>query len=875
MQLLERDSFAGVLDSTLSRIARGAGHVVLISGEAGIGKTSVIRHFTAAHEKTACILWGGCEALFTPHPLAPLHDIARQIGGDFPAAISSAPSRHEVFNATLDRFARLPVPTVAIIEDVHWADEATLDLIKFLGRRLDRLGVMFVVSYRDDEVNEKHPLRSVIGDLPLASATRLQLPPLSETAVGQLAQAAGRSSGSLYAATGGNPFFVTEVLATAESKVPSTVSDAVIARIARLSDAARRVAHLVSIVPGRAERWLLDRTIAPSPDAVQECQNAGMIAYPDYSLGFRHELARRAVEDSISPAARQDLNASVLAELLRHGEDKIAIGRLVHHADHAGDSRAVLSFAPVAAERAAAVGAHREAAVYLRTALRHGASLSDVARARLLAKLSYECYLTNQLPESIAMRTASLALWRSMGSRLEEGDSLRWLSRLAWFNGQTAPAGAYAVEAVDVLEALPHGRELAMAYSNRAQLHMLADDVAPALAWGQKALDLATTLHETEIRIHALINIGTAKLIGRDPSGRQDLELALQMALEHGFEEHAARAYTNLSTSLIRSLEFSSAARYLKAGITHCEERDLDSMMRYLMAHRAESSLALGQWNEASSDADLIVRHAGVAPITKIPALVVLGRLRARRGDPDMESPLAEAHELAVPTNEMQRLGPVLAAQAEAAWLHGTGTKSLLMELTQVYEIGLKGTDVWIRSELAYWLWRHGRLPATQSGFPNPYTLQITGDWKAAAAAWEKIGCPYEQASALADGDDESVLRAALGIFERLGAAPMAAVVRRKLRARGVRRIPRGAQERTRQNPCGMTNREMKVLELLVAGQRNAEIARRLFVSEKTVGHHVSSVLAKLGVRSRGEAAAAAMKLGLYDPKAGPPSINK
>jgi DNA-binding CsgD family transcriptional regulator len=875
MQLLERDLYVEALNASLERVRGGTGCVTLVAGEAGIGKTSLLRDFAARHEKAARVYWGGCEALFTPHPLAPLHDIARQIGGGFPEQIAAAVGRHEVFNATLARFVELPPPTVVVIEDAHWADEATLDLIKFLGRRLQRLGLLLVISYRDDEVGGKHPLRSVIGDLPTASVSRVQLPPLSEAAVRLLAQAAGRSSVSLHETTGGNPFFVTEVLATAENKVPTTVSDAVIARIARLSDAARRIAHLVSIVPGKTERWLVDRTVAPGQEAVQECLNAGMITWPDHSLGFRHELARRAVEDSTPTDVRRDLNALALAELLRFGADKVAIGRLVHHADQAADSAAVLRFAPQAASRAAAVGAHREAAVYLRTALRHGAALSDVERARLLAKLSYECYLTNQLPEAIEMRMTSLALWRSLGSRLEEGDTLRWLSRISWFNGQTAAAGTYAVQAVDVLESLPHGRELAMAYSNRAQLHMLADEVVPALAWGGKALDLATILDETEIRIHALINIGTAKFIGRDPTGRQDLELALQMGLEGDFGEHVARAYTNLSTCLIRGLEFSSAAKYLQAGIAYCEERDLDSMKRYLMACRAENSLALGHWNEASADADSIVRHPGVAPIAKIPALVVLGRLRARRGDPDMESPLAEAHELAVPTNEMQRLGPALVAQAEAAWLHGLPTKNFLTELAEAYEVGLKGTDIWRQSELAYWLWRHGRLTATQAGQLNPYTVQITGDWKAAAAMWEKIGCPYEQASALADSEDEGSLRTALVIFERLGAAPMAAVVRRKLRASGVRGIPRGAQERTRQNPCGMTNREMKVLELLVAGQRNAEIARRLFVSEKTVGHHVSSVLAKLGVRSRGEAAAAAMKLGLYGTKAAPPPANK
>ena len=190
MQLLERESYIEELSALLDRIPSVGGCVALISGEAGIGKTSLLREFAAVQNKAACVLWGGCEALFTPHPLAPLQDISRQIGGDFPKAICAAANRHEIFNATLDQFARLPAPSVVVIEDAHWADDATLDLIKFLGRRLARLGVMLMVSYRDDEVNDKHPLRSVIGDLPPASLCRVRLQPLSEGAVG----AAGRGS---------------------------------------------------------------------------------------------------------------------------------------------------------------------------------------------------------------------------------------------------------------------------------------------------------------------------------------------------------------------------------------------------------------------------------------------------------------------------------------------------------------------------------------------------------------------------------------------------------------------------------------------------------------------------------------------------------
>src|SRR5262245_8438097 len=500
MPLLERDSYIDLLGALLKRVSvkdggEPNGCVVLVSGECGIGKTSLLRQFAELHGKEACFVWGGCEALFTPHPLAPLQDIARQIGGEFAQAIARADSRHEIFNTTLDKLASLAGSAVVIIEDVHWADEATLDLIKFFSRRRQRLGLMVVLSYRDDEVGDKHPLRAVLGDLPPSIVRRIDLPPLSEGAVGQLAEAAGQSAAGLHAVTGGNPFYVTEVLAGGDSKVPATVSDAVIARRARLSDEARRVAHLVSIVPGKAERWLIDGVLEPAGATMHECLKAGMVALPDGSLGFRHEIARSAVEHSMSVPEQQDLHAAVLAMLLQRGEGKVAIARLVHHADHAADSAAVLRFAPLAAERAAALAAHREAAHHLRIALRHanllGTALPDEERALLLERLSYECYLTDEMAAALEAREQALALWRALGSRRREGDTLRWLSRLSWFTARKAAAEAYATEAVAVLEGLPPGRELAMAYSNCAQLRMLAEDVAGVVEWGNKALELA------------------------------------------------------------------------------------------------------------------------------------------------------------------------------------------------------------------------------------------------------------------------------------------------------------------------------------------------------------------------------------------------
>jgi predicted ATPase/DNA-binding CsgD family transcriptional regulator len=880
MSLLERDYHLDALDGWLDQVAAGTGCIALVMGEAGIGKTSLLQHFAARQDKAARVLWGGCEALFTPHPLAPLYDIARQIGGDFPAAIAAATRRASVFNATIDELTRGPQPTILIFEDAHWADEATLDLIKFLGRRLQRIGVLLIISYRDDEVNPTHPLRSVIGDLPPASLRRLQLVPLSAAAVATLAEAAGRSAHGLLEIARGNPFFVTEALAVEENQVPATVRDAVIARLARLSAPARAIADLTAVVPGRIERWLLDEaagvgTAGGNGEAIQECLNVGMVALEDGALAFRHELARRAAEEFLPVPQRQELHGRILAALLIRAENRgwneaaraIPLARLAHHAEQAGDGAAVLRLAPLAAERAAAMGSHREAAAHYGSALRHAEALAPERRAELLERQSYECYLTDQIDQAIAARQAALDLWRRAGNRLKEGDTLRWLSRLSWFTGRNAEAEQFAIAAIRILENLPAGPELAMTYSNCAQLYMLADKTELALHWGGKAIALATELGDLEILSHALNNVGTAKAMTLDAHGHDDLARALRLALEGGFQEHAARAYTNIASAAVRQRDFKRADPALQDGIAYCEERDLGSWLRYMTAFRAARHLAQGAWERAAEDAQVVIQHPRVATVTKIPALVVLGLVRARRGD-SVETTLAEARALAWPTGEVQRIGPIVAAQAELAWLKGS-PRAALEDLRHGCDLARERSDPWTRGELAYWSWRCGAAVEAEGPAAEPFALQIAGDWRKAAAAWEALGCPYEQAMALADGDEECSLREGLAICERLGAAPLAGILRRKLRARGVRGIARGAQERTKANPHGLTARELKVLGLLVEGCRNAEIARRLFVAEKTVDHHVSAILAKLDVRSRGAAAAAANRLGLCDTVSG------
>jgi DNA-binding CsgD family transcriptional regulator len=860
MHLLEREIYLDALSAGLTALDNGRGCIALVSGEAGMGKSALIQQFASTLRKSVRLYWGSCEALFTPHPLAPLHDIARQAGGDLPAVLTAATNRELIFQATIDHFAQGLKPTVVIFEDVHWADEATLDLIKFLGRRLQRLPVMLVISYRDDEVSVHHPLRSVIGDLPGFLVTRISLPPLSEAAVKTMAQRAGRGAAGLREATGGNPFFVTETLAAPENAVPVTVRDAVLARISRLSDPARAVANLAAIVPGKLESWLLESVLAPADKAIEECLAAGMVSR-EQAIAFRHELARQAVENNLAAPIRQGLHARIMAALQARPQGSVPTARVVHHADCADDSSAVLQFAPVAAEEALSLGAHRQAAAHLATSLRHAASLSDEKRARLLNRLSYEYYLTGQITEAIGATELAHSLWKAAGDRYQEGDSLRWLSRLMWFTTNKAEADRYAALAVATLEPLPPGRELAMAYSNLAQLHMLADEAELTLVAGGKALELARKLGDTEIESHALNNVGTARLAAQDQTGYEDLERSLALALKSGFHEHAGRAYSNMATAAVRARQLARANRYFEQGIPYCLERDLYSG-NYMIGARAEARLAQGDWDGATEDAELISRNSKMPPVAKIPALIALARVRARRGDPGVDAVLEEASALAFASSELQRIAPVVAARAEAAWLRGTLSDSV-DEVIRAFELSSGRSDIWIHGELTFWLKRAGRLEKRTGRVAQPWALQLAGDWQGAAAAWAAVDCPYERAVALADSEEEVALREALQVFERLGAGPMTQMTRRRMRDLGIRNVPRGAQARTQQNPLELTRRQLQVLTLIGEGRRNADIARRIFVSEKTVDHHVTAILQKLEVHSRGEAAAIAHRLGL------------
>jgi DNA-binding CsgD family transcriptional regulator/tetratricopeptide (TPR) repeat protein len=859
--LLERSHHLAALRESLAAVrGSSSGRLLLVGGEAGVGKTVLIRQFCDEERRSARILSGACDALFTPAPLGPLLELA-DAGGDLERLVESGAKPHEVV-AALVRDLRTRSPTVLVLEDVHWADEATLDVLRLLGRRVETIPVLVVATYRDDELDAAHPLRIVLGEFAASAAVeRVAIAPLSRAAVAQLAEPYGVDADELFTKTAGNPFFVTEALAAGEAEIPQTVQDAVLARAARLTPAGRSLLAAVAVLPPQAELWLLEAVAGDANGRLDECLSSGMLVPDARGVRFRHELARRTVEESLSPHRRAALHRKALAALAEPPMGELDLARLAHHAEAADDAAAVLAFAPGAAERAALLGAHREAAALYARALRFSDRLPPEERAELLDRRAQECWLTDQNAEAIEAATEALECYRSLRDRRRAGNALRVLSETLWCPGRVAECRRAAEEAVSVLEELPPGRELALAYSNLSTVSKDAEKIDEAVTWGTRALELAQRLGEPDVFLHALANIGSAETLAGEAEGVAKLEHALELALRAGLDSHAGRVYIHLASLGSRLRNYALLDRHLPAGVEYCSERGLELFRLYLLAYRARANLDRGRWPEAVDSAASVLRVPRASTPPRILALVVLGTVRARRGDPDVWGPLEEAWALAASTGELPRIGPVAAARAEAAWLEGRHER--VSDATDAaLELALQCRSAWVIGELACWRRRAG-VEEDVSGAAEPHARQLAGEWAGAAELWAEIGCPYEEALALADADEEEPLRRALEELQQLGAAAATAVVARRLRERGVRGLPRGPRPATRANPAGLTTREVEVLALVADGLRNAEIADRLFLAEKTVDHHVSAILRKLGVNTRGQASADAARLGL------------
>jgi DNA-binding CsgD family transcriptional regulator/tetratricopeptide (TPR) repeat protein len=854
--LLERDSQLGSLHQYAQEARGRAGRLVLISGEAGVGKSSLVE---ALQEQVpdATWVWGACDGLFTPRPLAPLHDIARELGGRLLELVRSSASRDEIFDEVLRAAASVETLAVLVVEDVQWADDATLDLLRFLGRRIRDLPVLLLVTFRDDALAPADPLRVAVGELAGQRYTRrIDLPPLTSSAVRRLAEGSSYSPDELFLLTGGNPFFVVEVLSADGTEVPTSARDAVLARAARLSAPARAALDLASLDSWHVDPDLLSRAGGVAIETLDELLSAGLFKAEGATLRFRHELARRAIESAVPPH-RCRVGHQALLEALVEGEcDDEA--RLAYHAEEMGDAARVASYAPRAARRAAELGAYRESAAQYERALRFPPD-DQHALAELYDEYADQLALVDSWPRAAEARERAIELWHQLGDARREGCAYRRLGSVYWRLCQGDKSTRAIQRSLELLEPLGPDPELARTLSTEAFGVWSRGDEEAGRAMLARAVTMAEEVGDAAVRSDVLNNAAFAAFLLRLDWVPQMKE-ALRIALAAGAEAQAGRAYANAYTFFIGQYRFAEGERYWRDGVAYCDDRDIPTYGTCLRGHRAVALLDLGRWDEAAALARRVLANEA-SPVNLLTSQITLSLILARRGQPGalevIDPGVAEADNLA----EADWIAVTRLARAEIRWLAGDDDGAVAD--LRVARSVLTPMDYLLDARLAVWEQRLLGTASPTSPPPGPWATSLVGEHAAAATHWDRLGCPYDAAMALYDTDCDDGLREAITRFESLGADASVRRTRQRMKDLGLRGVPSGARATTREHPVGLTRREAEVLALLCEGLTNEDIAGRLVVSTRTVDHHVSAVLSKLGVGSRGAATARARKLGL------------
>ncbi len=864
MELIERDEYLEVLQSRFDNLNSGEGHCILISGEAGIGKTSLVKSFSKRKKAYSDIYAGSCDALFAPRPLAPVYDVLLQLGSEFPQMNTIAEDRTAFFTHIFQLLKQKGRPSLLIFEDIHWADEATLDFIKFFARRISFLNCLFILTYRDNEIHASHPLRNVIGQLNPDTFSRINLQPLSRKAVAAMATERGYNGEDVYSISGGNPFYVSEILASYSVGIPDNIRDSVLSAYNRLDDDTRCLWATLSVLPTAFEVSYLEKMEPAYAMAAENCLHLKILVIEKGLISFKHELFRRTIEASLSPLVRIDIHKKILQMFRESFERSGEIERIVHHAKNANDYDSVVRYAPVAAKQAACVGAHIQASKLYLTAIEYYQGNDNDVLIPLYEAYAYECYLTYQINDAIIYASRSLDVWKEKGESEKIGDCSRFLSRLWWLAGNRAKAEQFGEQAIEVLLNRPPSKAKAMAFSNLSQLKMLYHELIQCIFWGEKAISMANDLGDQETLAHALNNVGTARLWLQ--TSKQDgirlLQKSLDIALKNSYHEHAARAYTNVGSNSVLARDFVTAEEFIEKGIQYCEERDLDSWKTYLLTWKARLKMDKGHWKDAAQIAGDIIKNERHAPYVKVGALSVAGTIKMRKGMFEEALPLLlEAKTKAIETRELQRIIPALSALLEYEWLTGKNiveqraidiATGMLNDLAIYYDY----------NELSFWLRKMRSQKSGVKEIDDIYDTSTPAKALKLADRWEACGCFYEQAIALFDGEEEHKKKA-ISIVQSIGADGVYDKMKLEMRSAGIKSIPRGIRKTTQSNPALLTDRELDVLQLLGEGLQNKEIAGRLFISAKTVDHHISSILYKLEVKTRTKAVYEATRMGI------------
>jgi DNA-binding CsgD family transcriptional regulator/tetratricopeptide (TPR) repeat protein len=865
MEMLERGNELETLLSTFEQSRRRLGATVLISGEAGIGKTRLLREFVARITSTARVFAGSCDDLLTPRVLGPFRDMVRDSDGAL-AALNGQTDSEAFVEAMLEQMDAPARPAVVIVEDVHWADDASLDIIRYLGRRINELPAMLCLTYRPEEVVGSDTLWRVLGSLTGPAVVRIELTGLSEAAVAEQAVTAGLDPDYVVAAVGGNPFYLTEMLAAPDGGVPASVRDAIVTRMHVLPEPARDAVELLAVVPGGAEWSLLASVLDNGTAALAAAERAGLVTASGGRYTFRHELAREAVEDSLPSRRRTQLNRAVFESLAVAGAE---VSRLVHHAVRAGDRAAIARYAAVAASEAISAHAHREAASFAQLALDCSDLIDDQRDiARLHGEAAHALRMLNQPRRANYHAEQAIAAWEAVGSPAEDlGKALLAASRIQPMLADARRGRQLAYRAAETLERAGRSPTLALAYSMLGSSEYFEIRPRSAQRWCERAIALAKDLDCPDVAAHAYGYLGLATVILGDETGLQHLERAADFAGAVGHAEHLVRALVNHGAMLMWLGRHAEAGPLVETAAQLAREHNNAWGGAHAGILLCRLELFRGAWDAAEARLRELLAGDGEPVAMLTPPLALLGRLLARRDDPAAKELIDNSWQIAEASGQLFRLAIAGTARIEWAWLNNE-TAAIREIGADLLAVAARGHIPYFRAEVLRYLKRAGTDVTGFDRCPAPFAAGIAGDWQTAARLWKEAGNPYEAALELLESPDPGTALRGLRLLDELGAVATATKMRRQLRERGVAGVPRGPRSVTKRNPAQLTKRQLEVLALLASGLTGPEIAERLCVSQRTMEHHVSAILRKLKVHSREAAVAAATSRGILSQQA-------
>jgi DNA-binding CsgD family transcriptional regulator/tetratricopeptide (TPR) repeat protein len=836
--------------TSLQRVISGSaeeGHVVLVSGEAGYGKTSLLNVFFDGLDHRFTILSAACEPVGIPAPFAPLYDLLDKLPTDLVTDIRSSAGRPAIYAGVLDVLKNDRV--VLVVDDAHWADEATLGLVRYLGRRIGTTGSVLIVTYRSEEVDLTPTLRLVIADLG-PTALRIDLPPLSLEGVSAMTRGLDLDPEQVHAATLGNPFFVDEVVRHPALRVPPTVQNAVLVNAAQLSEKARELLYMVALSPDGID---LDLLISSGPDAevyVDTALRRLLLATSGDRVACRHDLIRESLLQAMPPLLARTLHQHLLEDLEGRAADSVDTARLAYHAVGTGDAVKAVEYSLRAAEDARALGAHRQAAFHFSNALTFAEAMDSVTLDRVLLEAAMEHCVINAFETAVdlATRRIDLATDPVALARARAWVSY-FLSRLNDLEG----CGREALFAIEVLRSEPATEELAVGLAVIAWWELVEGRYDEAIRYGDEAVTVAQAVNFPQMEVHAAVTAGIARFFVRDPAGRSQIEAAVRLGQEQNLGEFAARAMNDLGLLSLRRGRPVQALEDFERLVEYTQARELDAWYIAAIATRAMLRVMHGRWDQADLDLEVVVGQRTCRQ-TEIETLNTAAVLRARRGDPGAADLVEEALCSVEGFDDHEATVISCALAMEGAWIGLIPLEEAEFRYRAMLRSPVLPADNSGRGLLGYWASRLGLEPP-EGRIPGPAGMEWEGRVAEASQWWEERGYPIEAAVTRAMIPDAN-LEAVFSGLSGLGADGVIRGLRRELQRRGVARIPRGQRQTTRQNPSGLTERQAEVLSLMVSGLSNAAIAEKLFISEKTASHHVSAVLAKLNVSSRLQAVA-------------------